>query len=258
MCFQITFTWSDLSWINWLVEEVMGLTPTHPVSLGILEKPNMSMWSRYTVLCPKALALFIGIPIHVWIHSRVKPPQSSFNPDPYQDLTKAFWTQDSDFLPVQLTQMPAGRPRVTCPIWCSRQSLSLHSVAFPSVAGVDEDHLPPLCSLWDQSALSAALHLAAMSPLCALLFGAWRSAAIQTAASKRGTGGEGRDGIEREGGGRDKANGWRMLSGSGCALCSSGLREGRTATRGGNQDEKWIRDEKESNRASCKEKEIEV
>lgn len=85
-------------------------------------------------------------------------------------------------------------------------SPSFSSVVFLSDDRDREGHLPPLCSLWDESALPAALHLAQLScskpTVCALHHSAWRSATILAAASRgeqRRRGSEWkRDGIERE------------------------------------------------------------
>ncbi|KAK5891245.1 hypothetical protein CgunFtcFv8_018519 [Champsocephalus gunnari] len=83
-------------------------------------------------------------------------------------------------------------------------SLSFHNVAFPRGDIGNEGHPPT--ALWDESALSAALHLPMLScnkpTVCALHLNAW-SSAVFLAAAKRGGGRDSelkRDGIEKGGG----------------------------------------------------------
>lgn len=60
---------------------------THPDSLGILEKPNKSMWSGYRALRPKAQVLCITTqaPTHL-----KETKASTFNRDPYHRSMKGF------------------------------------------------------------------------------------------------------------------------------------------------------------------------
>lgn len=151
-----------------------------------------------------------------------------------------------------------------------RQSLSFHNVAFPSADGDSEDHFPPLCSLWDQSLVSAALHLAYLGfnkpPVCALHLSAWRSAAILTAVSRgaerRREGERMEEGWDRKGGRGERQSEW-MTDALWLWLCplfivAASLFAGQRihgGYTGGNQDEKLRRDKKGSKSAGCKERE---
>lgn len=145
-------------------------------------------------------------------------------------------------------------------------SPSFSSVVFLSDDRDREGHLPPLCSLWDESALPAALHLAQLScskpTVCALHHSAWRNATILAAASRgeqRRRGSEWkRDGIERERGRGGRRRTKRMDDG--CSVAPAlpsvhrklqvpsqgrGKDGGCRGTSQGSQDERWRRDGEE-------------
>lgn len=162
--------------------------------------------------------------------------------------------------------MAASTALVECPIWCAESPIpSFHNALKWWQRGSPPTSLP---SLRDESALSAALHLAQLScnkpTVCALHLSAWRSAPILAATSQgeeRRRGEWTRDGTEREGGGWGTT---RMYDGCSLApalpsihrgfqsLCRAEERMegGCRDTSPGYQDEKWRRDKKERLSAS--------
>ena len=234
---------------------------THPDSFGILEKPNMSMWSDYRALRPRAQVLPIRILIHIrvpshWdltlpvsprIHIRSQPDKINSNCSKDQHCC----TPPSSS---QTAQFPVF-PQCDVPKWWHTG----REWGSPSA--------PPLCSLWDQPALfysppPGSVRLQEDPGVCALHLRAWRSAEILTAVRRGDEKREGRkrewkrDGIGREGwGGTTRADDGCFLAPAlpsvhqGCkTLCGAGERtEGgwraRRVARGGGGGWKWKMEE---------------
>lgn len=208
---------------------------THPDSFGILEKPNMSMWSCYRTLRPEAQVLRISILIHIQVPSHSKPRQSTFNRDPYQESTRAFRTQNSGISRSSADKIKWQQVSPLLNVRCADSPVPWLSTMLRSE--VRRRGSPPtsLLSLWDESALAAPLHLASLicsePAACALHLSARRSAAIPGRGKQgRRAAEEGRrerewkrDGIGREGGGEGQSE--RMTDAlrlSSFTLCSRG------------------------------------